>query len=626
MNPTFIEYYNEELAYIREQGAEFAREFEKIAGRLGLDRFEVADPYVERLMEGFAFLTARLHLKLDAQFPKLTQHLLEIVHPNYLAPQPSMAVVRLEPDPSVGSLVEGMTIPRGTAMRSRTGQGVQMACEYRTAHDLELWPLAIDAASYIPNAASLANQLGRQVPRAMAAIRLRLRTHGGLRFRELGLDRLTFHVLGGGDLAGAIYEQILGNAVGCAVVVEQDGQKRYWALPPDAIDSQGFDNDDALLPVPRRSFDGYRLLEEYFALPQRFLFPRISGLNGVLRQCDTDTLDLYVLLDRSNAEVERGMDADNFALFCVPVVNLFPRTCDRIALTATRSRYHVVVDRNRPLDFELHSVLEVVGYGDRNDQQQRFWPMYACSGPPAERRETAFYTLVREQRQRSSRERRTGTRSSYTGSETFITIVDADEAPYSPGLRQLSVSALCTNRDLPIQIPVGRGDTDFTLEIGAPVKRIRCVAGPTRPMESRALGAQAWRLVDHLSLNYLSINGGHRGGTDTDALKSMLLLYCDESDRAGLRQIDGLNALTSRPITARLPTPGPVAFGRGVGIELTCEESAFEGGSPFLLGAVLDRFFARYVSLNSFTQLTLRSTTRATVMKWPVRAGSRELL
>lgn len=626
MNPTFIEYYNQELAYIREQGAEFAAEFEKIAGRLGLDRFEVADPYVERLMEGFAFLTARVHLKLDAQFPKLTQHLLEIVHPNYLAPRPSMAVVRLQPDPAVGSLVEGVTIPRGTAMRSRAGQGVQTACEYRTAHDVQLWPLTIDSASYIPNAASLANQLGRQSPRAMAAIRLRLKTFAGLKLKNLKLDRLVLHVMGGGDLAGAIFEQMLGNAVGCVLVVERAGEKRQWTLPSEAIDAEGFSAEESLLPATHRSFDGYRLLEEYFTLPQRFLFPRISGLSPVLRECDAEAVDVYVLLDRSNAEVERGLDGSNFGLYCVPVINLFPRKCDRIALTPSRSRYHVVVDRNRPQDFEVHSVTEVAGYGDRNDQQQRFWPMYASAGPPAERQDTAFYTLIREQRQRSSRQQRVGTRSSYVGSETFMSIVDANEAPFAPALRQLSVTALCTNRDLPIQLPVGRGDTDFTLEIGAPVKSIRCIAGPTRPTESRALGAQAWRLVDHLSLNYLSINGGHRGRGDTEALKSMLMLYCDDADRASLRQIDGVAGITSAPITARLPVEGPVAFGRGVGIEIECEESAFEGASAFLLGAVLERFFARYVSINSFTQLTLRSTTRAVVMKWPVRAGRRELL
>ena len=194
MDRRLLDYYNRELQHVREVGAEFAREFPKIAGRLELEGFECADPYVERLLEGFAFLAARVQLKIDAEFPRFTQHLLETIYPGYLAPIPSMAMVQFQPDPSEGSLMAGVPVPRGSALRSVPGKGEVTACEYRTAHEVTLWPIEIKEVEYFRYSGAAASLGVPALPGVKAGLRIRLKTTGGLRFDQLALERLTLHI------------------------------------------------------------------------------------------------------------------------------------------------------------------------------------------------------------------------------------------------------------------------------------------------------------------------------------------------------------------------------------------------------------------------------------------------
>ena len=198
MDPWLLRYYGRELQYVRELGAEFARDFPKIAGRLGLDTFECSDPYVERLLEGFAFLSARVHLRIDSEFPRFTQHLLEIVYPHYLAPTPSMAVVQMRPNLAEGTLAQGYRVPRGTALRSLLGRGEKTPCEYRTSQDLTLWPLELIHAEYTGYVGDIGDV--RLPARARGAIRLKLRTTAGLTFADLGLADLPLFIRGADEL------------------------------------------------------------------------------------------------------------------------------------------------------------------------------------------------------------------------------------------------------------------------------------------------------------------------------------------------------------------------------------------------------------------------------------------
>lgn len=623
MDARLLEYYNRELQHLREMGGEFAKQFPKVAGRLGLDAFECADPYVERLLEGFAFLAARVQLKIDSEFPGFTEQLLEMVAPHYLPSTPSMAVVQLSPSYKQGSLTSGVVVPRNTVLRSSSGRGRYTACEYRTGHEVTLWPIRLTAVTHTTHLSDLGDIKlpGKRAPKS--TLRLRLKTENGVPWNKLSLDRLPLFVRGNEPAAMRLYEVALAGAL-ASVVRPPDRAWQHWNRGV-AVERRGFTDQEALLPYGRRSFRGYRLLHEYFGLPSRYMFIELAGLGAGLKRHEGEEIEIVVLLDRHDSLVENSVSTTSLAPFCAPVVNLFPRKADRIHLSNAAPEYHVVADRTRPLDLEVHSITDVVGYGTSTDVQQRFLPFYACADRlDARSGGGSYYTVHRRKRIAGARPL-SPNHSGYSGSEVFVSLVDGEHGPYRPSLRQIAVDTLCTNRDLPLQMSVGHGRTDFTVDSGAPVESVRVVAGPSPPRESHAWGETTWRLISHLSLNYLSLSdaGDGRGAV---ALRDLLALYADLADAHTRRQIEGVTSVGTAPIVRRVESGGAAAFARGLEVTLECDETAFEGASAFLLGAVLEEFFARYASINSFTETVLRSRQRGEITRWPRRIGRRSTL
>jgi len=638
MDPRLLQYYNIELQHLREMGAEFAEQFPKIAARLGMNGLEVTDPYVERLIEGVGFLAARVHLKLDAEFPRFTQALLESVYPHYLAPTPSMVVAQLTPDPNEPNLAAGVTVPRGSTMQGTSGADDATACEFRIAHDVTLWPLEIVSASYFSYAPDLPLNTLPVAQRIKGGVRIVLRTTAGLKFPQTSIDRLTFFLGGRTDVANGLYELCLANGLGVLVPPARGATRGHEFLPAASIQPVGFSDDEALLPVTLRSFQGYRLLQEYFSFPQRFRFFELTGLKQAISRIDGNEIELVVLFARGDPNLEEVVDASNFALFCTPAINLFPKRGDRIHITDSTFEYHVVADRTRPQDFEVYEVTGVVGHGIGADSEQEFRPFYATYSTDEAHRSAAYFTTRREPRLVSTEQRRRGLRSSYIGSEVFLSLVDPGQAPFSGDLRQLSIQTLCTNRDLVLHMPVGIARSDFTLDVAAPVVQIRVVAGPSRPFAPLADGDVSWRAISHLSLNYFSlVNSTEQEGAA--ALRDLLELYAASSDSSARKQIESIRSVRVSPVVRRLPstrretvaagtkaTRSKLAFGRGIEITVEVDELAFEGGSSFLLGAVLARFFRRYVSINSFTETALRSIGRGEVNRWVPEWGARPTL
>ncbi len=625
MDPRLLRLYETELAYLRDMGGEFAAEFPKVAGRLNLGSVEVADPYVERLLEGFAFLTARIQLKLEAEFPTFTQSLLQMVYPHYLAPTPSMAVVRFQPDAALRAMPQGVTLPRGTELRSLLGTEDQTNCEFRTGHAVHLLPVELADAEYIGSSAALAAFSLTEQRNVKAAIRLRLRATGEAPFSKLALDRLAFFLGGPEGARVRLYEQLLANVV--AIYVRPTTRPLPWQerLPPSSIRALGFESDEALLPNAPQSFEGYRLLQEYYAMPERFLFVELGGLDRAAIRTAGHELDVLLLLNRSEPTLATGFGPDHMALFCAPAINLFARRGDRINLSEREVEHLVVPDRMRPLDFEVFSVTGVEGYAADGSAPQQFLPFYAANDLSRNPDHRSYYMLKREPRVLSQRSRQRGPRSSYLGHELYISLVDPQAAPFRHELRQLGLDLLCTNRDLPLSMPVGKQHTDFTLAVSAPVASVRCVAGPVAPRPCRGDGDYAWRFLSHLGLNYLSL-------VDTDALhgaaalRELLRLYVPAAGSIAARQLEGLLSVEAHPVVRRIPGAGPVAAGRGLQIRLTIDEAPFGGAGGILLAAVLDRFFAKYVSINAFTETVLRSPERGEVMRWPMRLGQRPTL
>ncbi len=626
MNRSFLELYNTELQHLRQTAGEFGRAYPKIAGRLSLDtdgKEICPDPFVERLLEGFAYLAARVKFKLESEFPRFTQALFETVYPDYLAPTPSMAVVRFQPDWNEKSLASGFLIPRGTALRSKAYSSQNTPCTFTTAHDVKLWPIKLDQAKYLDRSI-----VGIDLPAeagAAAALWMSFEATAGLDFSKINPDRLCFYLRGADELPAKVFEHVVSHCTGVWVRDPQSKTEsgKWRRLPQGCLAPLGMENNTSLLPPSPTTFEGYRLLMEYFSMPQRFLFLEITGLQKALGGFSGKTMELAVTLGRVEPDVSTGVNETLFDLYSTPALNLFEKHTDRINLSDRFSEYHLVPDRARPLDYEVHTVKSVKGYGATADIQQEFLPFYKAKD--RDNIGDAFFTMNRIKRTASETERKYGQISSYAGSEVFISLVDAASAPHSSDLQQLGITALCTNRHLPIIMGKGSSSAEFIDEINGPVKLIQCISGPTAPRPSFAMGATAWRLISHLSLNYLSLVDSP-GSDGANVLREILGLYVDSRDPVMKKQIAGVRSVKSRPILRRIPSLGIVSFVRGIEITVTLDDDNFVGTGIFILGMVLDHFFAKHVTINSFTETVICSVQRGEIIRWPARMGTRSTL
>jgi len=621
MDPRLLRYYNQELRYLREMGGEFAREFPKIAGRLGMEGLEVADPYVERLLEGAAFLAARVQLKQDAEFPQLAQALLDMVSPNLGAPLPSMLVAQITPanDPN---LISGFTLPRGSALMGPRTALTTTRCEFRTAQPVTLTPIQVAQVEYFLSATDIPFSGLPLRERPRSGVRVRLQLPEGMRFSQLPLDSLRFFMGGLQDVALKLHELATCRCVG--VLAGPGGREpQRTFLGADKVSAVGLADDEAMLPVTLRGLSGTRLMQEYFAFPQRFLFIDVAGLRPSFAACQGNTFELVLLFDRYEASLEGGGEPANFALNCVPAINLFERRAERIAVDDSSTAFQVIPDRLAGTDYEVYDVAAVTGFSNDTDEL-RFLPLFDV--PHADVGSAAgFFSVQREPRLASERAKREGPRSAYVATEVFLSLVDLQRAPYRQELRQLGAQVRCTNRDLPLFMPAGSADGGLTLESRAPVHGVAIVAGPSRPVSAQREGPLAWRLLSLLSLNYLSLvnEDPERGAL---ALRELIGLFAQSQDAGLLRQVEGVRAVSASPVVRRHPAPGPIAFGRGLEVRVEVDELNFEGGSATLLGAVLHHYFSRHVSMNSFVQTQLVSRTRGELKRWAPLPGARALL
>lgn len=622
----FLRAYEQELRLVRDLAGEFASEHARIANRFGLDPDRCADPHVEWLLDGFAFLAARVHQKLDGDYAVLTQHLLEMTYPDSLAPTPAtgIAVLELAPDASVPE--QGCEVPAGTRLQSRILPGEPGRCIFRTAHPVTAWPVEVAEARYLGGPALAASGLG-QGGTARAGLLLRLRTQRGLPFAGLAMDRLVLHLAGRDRAAHLLYEALVGHAAGLAG--RPGGAEGAPLRLGGRVSRLGFAEEEALLPAAPRGFSGFRLLREYFTLPERFLFVALDGLQPLVRRTAGTELEVLVRLDRYEPALEGAVTRDQFVLSATPVVNLFPRRARPILVEPGEEGFHVVIDRARPMDHEVHSILRVTGLGPELEQGVPFSPFYAVSAAePAG--SGGYYTLERRPRLIGDRESRQRAGTAHLGSEVWLELCQAEGGPLDRRIARLEVEVLATNRDMPMRLPLPNGETHFTVEAGGPVAGAHILGGLARPRPSPAAvepegggiwGDVAWRLIGQLALNHHSLVEG-RGA---EGLRDLLELHAAAAEPQVLRQVDALRAVSARRVTGRLPGEGPVTFGRGLEVTLELAEAGFQEGSAFLLGGVLEAFLRRHVALNSFVETVLRTSERGEVMRWPPQPGSRHL-
>src|SRR5271165_2155157 len=652
MNREFLKFYNQELAILREQAAEFAQEYPGVAERLGGLLDDNLDPMIGGLLEGAAFLAARVQLKLKHEFADFTTNLIDQIAPHYLAPTPSFVLIQAAPKYGDPSLREGRTIARGAFFDATYREAQRnIACRFTLATPIPLWPFDIVKADYLTSTAAVQALVPGAGGDCVACLRLQLTVRAAgrpedepadkeayakpeLRFSACRVRSLRFHLLGSEVDAVAMYEQLFAHCRGLYFrVLDSFGDPVYAAGRPDMVQQIGFGENESLIPNDHELFRGFDFLRDYFAFPRRFLGFDLNGLAEVSGRLEAKTVDIVLAFDEVKPQLAAAVRKEFFALYAAPGVNLFDKTLDRIPVRSNQFEFAVIPDRSRLLDFETNRVTKVFAHIPGAPQKVPVEPLYSAT---AARSATGLsYTIRRAPRRLTVEEKKYGQVSAYAGSDVFLSLGERSDPNEVQRVAELSVQALCTNRHLAQHLPVGESGADFRFLEDAELV-LRCVAGPTRPFEPPlaafenrgqevSTGEVAWRLVSMLSLNHLGL-AERAGGDGAKALQEMMILFADLADNATDRKIRGIKSVDTRPIVRRLRQPEGAAAARGLEITVVLEEKAFEGSGAFLLGAVLDRFFAEYVAINHFTQTVVRSPERGQIMRWPPRIGLRGVL
>ncbi len=632
MRDELLEYYQTELTYLRTMGAAFAKQYPKIADRLLLDPKQSTDPHVERLLQGFAFLAARVQLKIDDDFPEISEALLNVVYPHYLRPIPSMTVVQFDLDPEKGKLPTGYPVPAGRELFSRLEvkgeDAVSTRCSFRTSFDTVVWPLRVKKADWLsPGKLDLPSR----TTGAVAALRVRLQCFPDASFSTMQLDTLRVYLDGADHLPYTLYE-LLTNS--CSNILIRDPARPkapMIELPPSAVKPVGFAESEGVLPYVRRSFLGYRMLQEYFAFPQKYLFLDLTGLEGLRAAKFGTEADVYFMFapferPKRTERFEVDISANNFRLGCTPAINLFDIATEPVRLDQRSSAYHLIADDYRLRTTHIFSV-DSVSLQTRSESIP-VEPLYSL-GRAARAGGKAYWVA----RRRPSVSRRDASATGdgggkesaedYRGTtEMWLSFIDLTGRAVLPSADSFDARLTCFNGDLPNRLPIGTGGApkgDFDMPGGGPFQRIAALTSPSQAMQPPLGKAQLWRLVSLLSLNYVSLTEG-----GLDALKTMLTLHNtnDSPTWSGRQHIEGLVDIRTKPHYARVSGPEGTAFARGRRIELEFDEEKFEGGGVYLFASVLEQFFGLYASLNSFSVLAARTRQRRDVLReWPPRAG-----
>lgn len=610
MDERLLRLYENELRFLRELGDEFASEYPQMAAHLGMRPHQTGDPSVERLLEGVSFLTARVQLQLQSEFPHFTENLLGLMHPDSVAPVPSMAIVQFSPDLAEKRLAQGFTVPPGTVLHTVAPQS--QPCRFSTHDAVTLWPIGIE---HVELTSDVLLPVG-QAAEAAGVLSVRLRATAGLRFSQIQLDELPLHVLGNDHTASAVYEALTCHAMGVWVGSGDTAAPSVF-LPRDHVVPSGF----AAAPMahchnapPDASPHG--LLKRFLAFPAGCRFVTIKGLKDALASCHGSVIALRIPLREVAFPSSASLDQRSLALFCTTATNRFQRRSDRVWIDHWTQEYPIVVDRLRPADHEVLEVLSVAGHMAGFDAPLHGYPIYAPT-PDSERREGSGFGY--HTRRTPGHVQHAGG-VSYVKSELSIALAPSALLTRTDRRMQLSLEVLCSNGAWPLTLPWGQGDTDFALDIAGPVKAVRCLVGPSAPIAGPAVGKEAWQCIRRIAHDYLPLahDDGEQGAC---ALRDLLQALVPQPTVATQRLINGITSVQAVPITKRWGVGGNVTSIRGYRVSLVLNEAACEGVGLALCGAVLHRFFERYATINACLEVELRGDRRGRIVTWAAREG-----
>lgn len=611
MADELLPYYEKELAFIRQMGSEFAGEHPKIAGRLGINAETIEDPHVSRLIEGFAYLNARIQHKLDDDFPELSDAILEVLFPHYQRPIPSMSIIQFVPDEE--KLEATFKLPAQTLLE--TEQFAGETCRFSAIYETQLHPFKLTQANLIGRPFTTPGSDG--LKGSGGVLKLSLKTFNeDITFAESKPDSIRFYLKGQPQHINPLYELLLNNCQ-AVVMAKSESDSNPVRMPANIIKSVGFNINEGLLPYPDTSFMGYRLLTEYFTFPEKFMFIELQGFADKITEDTLDTLDFYIYLGESNVELEHNISAETFQMGCSPAVNLFNHRTDPIKLDHTSTEYQIIPDARRPTGYEVYSVDKVTASTSAGDKET-YLPLYGINHESHDQENHAYWFAQR-------RNAKMGNYLRDDGSDVFLSLVDLYFNPNNPDDRTLSLESTCSNRDQPSKLPFSSDQPKLQcIDSAPPCEKIRCVTQPSATVRPSMRNNARWRLISHLSLNHLSITGRDDA---TNALKEILRLYDFKDSSINRAQIESIVSVNTRAISAPLTIDGRATLCRGMEIEIELDDSQLTGSSSYLFATVLEHFFALYCSINSFTRVLVKLKSKEGYLKkCPPRAGEKILL
>jgi type VI secretion system protein ImpG len=609
MKNIFLNYYNNELYYLREMAEEFAKDNPQIAQQLSLAGFTCADPYIERLLEGFAYLAARVHYQLDSDFSKFTQALINNIYPDYLMPFPSVSVVQFMPDFNDNDILKGVTIPRHTSLKTLYRSTAGTPCNFTTANEVILWPIKINTASYTTEGIYTAHSLGINKP-PKASLSLKLTTEKGIKFKQLDTDHLDFYLCGASmKVLMDLYEQIFTDLL--AVVIEfkdKDGNKCRIKLKDieKQVQPLGFGEEQSLLPVNLRNYQEYRLLKEYFVFPQKFLFFRLLKLQDAFKQVDSDSLKVVFVMKNENLLLETSISGKNFSLYSTPVINIFEKRLDRLSISDRKVEYQVNADNSKLHDYEILQINKIEAYNNKNDNTLLFKPFYQVS--EYDNKKNLYYSINRRLIQEDENHK--------LGTDTYISLLDIHSLYYEKIVSELAITALCSNRAVPSDIPVNTSaKTDFFMSSQFPIKAVKLIERPTKPNYTYLNSVSDWTIVNHLKVSYKNILD-KEPHENTEILQELLKLYACSDKLQDRKQIKGLTNVKVEKGVMRIEAKDGVSFGSGLNVELEFNENQYGDSGFFILSHILHKVISCSTPVNTVLKTKTFSNQRGEIKKW----------
>ncbi len=577
-------YFQDELTYLREAGSEFAKYHPKLTNFLAEGSY---DPDVERLLEGFAFLTGRIREKIDDELPELTQSLMTLLWPHYMRSVPSMCITELTPHPN--SVTEKTVIMKGAEMASEPIEGSQ--CLFRTCYDTALYPVKLTGVEQMNS-------------RSSSRVDINITSEGGLELSRLNMDSLRFHLHGEAHITRMLFLWLFRYLDYVELNVGAGYKHR---LSANDVVPVGLADDEAILPYGDNSFSGYRLLQEYFALPEKFMFFDLKGLAWLKGVPQQTTLTISFVFNRALPS-EVVLKDKHIRLHCTPAVNLFEIDADPIRLEHRRNEYKVRPQAQNQEHYEVYAIESVESWNKTERRRKKLIEFESFEHQINQRDKQDFYKT------------KVGERVSGRGLERYISFHTHTSGVADLGSETVLLKLLCSNADIAERLSVG--DITYTTYKSPTYATFTNITKPTQSVSPQVNGELHWQLIANMSLNYLSL-------VNIDVLKVLLSTYDFHSridrqaHRASLHRLDGIRSSSMAPIDRVFR--GVVV--RGTQFKLQVDSTYFVNeGDMYLLANVLNEFIRLYSSLNSFTELEVFDEHTGENYQWANLSGQQTVL